>query len=221
VILRPSSTGTEKGLLYRSWVEERRAHVERISDGRLGYVHIVDMSANSLEQLYIDLDEQNHGREGVVIDIRNNNGGFIHPYALDVFARRPFLTMTNRGRAPAPARTQLGQRALEKPTVLVTNQHSLSDAEDFSEGYRTMELGTIVGEPTSGWIIYTSNVPLVDGTVMRLPFIRIQGADGGDMELHPRPVDILVQRPLGETDTGRDVQLDRAVEELLRSLGNR
>lgn len=215
VVVRPVSTGTEKGLLYRAWVEDRRAYVERVSNGRLGYVHMPDMSQTSLTQLYLDLDEQNHGREGVVIDIRNNNGGFVHAYALDVFSRQPYLTMTNRGREPAPARTQLGQRALEKPTILVTNQHSLSDAEDFSEGYRAMGLGKIVGEPTSGWIIYTSNLPLVDGTVMRLPFIRIQGADGQDMELHPRPVDILVRRPVGESYTGRDSQLDRAVAELL------
>lgn len=221
VAVRPVNTGTEKGLLYRAWVEERRAYVERVSNGRLGYVHIVDMSQGSLNQLYLDLDEQNHAREGVVVDIRNNNGGFIHPYVLDVFSRRPFLTMTNRGRQPAPGRTQLGQRALEKPTILVTNQHSLSDAEDMSEGYRTLGLGRIVGEPTSGWIIYTSNLTLVDGTGMRMPFIRIQAADGTDMELHPRPVDVHVQRPLGETYTGRDVQLDRAVEELLRGIGNR
>lgn len=215
VVVRPVSTGTEKGLLYRAWVEDRRAYVERISNGRLGYVHMPDMSQNSLNQLYLDLDEQNHGREGVVIDIRNNNGGFVHPYALDVFTRQPFLTMTPRGRAPAPARTMLGQRSLEKPTVLVTNQHSLSDAEDFTEGYRAMGLGKVVGEPTSGWIIFTSNLPLVDGTVIRLPSSRIQGADGGDMELHPRPVDIPVRRPVGESYTGRDRQLDRAVEALL------
>lgn len=216
VVVRPVSTGAEKGLLYRGWVEDRRAYVERVSNGRLGYVHMPDMSQNSLNQLYLDLDEANHGREGVVIDIRNNNGGFVHPYALDVFSRQPFLTMTPRGRAPAPARTMLGQRALEKPTVLVTNQHSLSDAEDFTEGYRTMGLGKVVGEPTSGWIIFTSNLPLVDGTVIRLPSSRIQGADGGDMELNPRPVDIPVRRPVGESYTSRDAQLDAAVAELLR-----
>lgn len=221
VVVRPVNTGTEKGLLYRAWVEDRRAYVERISNGRLGYVHLVDMSQGSLDQLYLDLDEQNHGREGVVIDIRNNNGGFIHPYVLDVFARRPFLTMTNRGRQPAPGRTQLGQRALEKPTILVTNQHSLSDAEDMAEGYRALGLGKIVGEPTSGWIIYTSNLSLVDGTTIRLPFIRIQAADGSDMERRPRPVDILVQRPVGESYSGRDIQLERAVEELVRGIGSR
>lgn len=218
VVVRPVNTGTEKGLHYRAWVEERRAYVERISDGRLGYVHMPDMSAGALAQLSIDLDEENHGRDGVVIDIRNNNGGFVHAYALDIFARRPYLTMTNRGREPAPARTQLGQRALEKPTVLVTNQHSLSDAEDFTEGYRAMGLGPVIGEPTSGWIIYTSNVPLVDGTVLRLPFIRVQGADGEDMERAPRPVDISVRRMAGESYSGRDRQLEQAVEELLRRL---
>ncbi len=57
----------------------------------------------------------------------------------------------------------LGQRALERPTILVTNQHSLSDAEDFTEGYRTLKLGKVVGEPTSGWIIYTGSPTLVDG----------------------------------------------------------
>ena len=54
----------------------------------------------------------------------------------------------------------LGQRALERPTILVTNQHSLSDAEDFTEGYRTLKLGKVVGEPTSGWIIYTGSATL-------------------------------------------------------------
>lgn len=54
-----------------------------------------------------------------------------------------------------------GQRSLERPTILVINQHSLSDAEDFTEGYRTLKLGKIVGEPTSGWIIYTGSQTLL------------------------------------------------------------
>ena len=75
-----------------------------------------------------------------------------------------------RGRAHA-----LGQRALERPTVLVTNKHSLCDAEDFTEGYRAMKLGKVVGEPTAGWIIFTSNRTLLDGTTVRMPFARITG----------------------------------------------
>jgi C-terminal processing protease CtpA/Prc len=180
-----------------------------------------DMSDVSLAQLYVDLDAENQGREGVVIDLRNNNGGFVNAYALDVFARRPYLTMTSRGQGPAPARAQLGQRALERPTVLVTNQHSLSDAEDFTEGYRALGLGKVVGEPTAGWIIFTWNVGLVDGSTLRLPRSLIRGADGTNMELKPRPVDVRVERPVGESYTGRDSQLDAAVRTLLEQIGTR
>ena len=218
-IVRPVSSTVAGGLLYRQWITSQRAYVDRISGGRLGYVHIADMSSESLDQLYLDLDAQNQGKEGVVVDVRNNNGGFVNGYVLDVFARRNYLTMTSRGQSPVPSRQALGQRALGLPTVLLTNESSLSDAEDFTEGYRALKLGKVVGVPTAGWIIYTSNVPLVDGSVVRVPSTRIQGAAGDDMELHPRPVDVTVERPLGDTLQGKDTQLDAAVAELLKGLG--
>jgi C-terminal processing protease CtpA/Prc len=117
-------------------------------------------------------------------------------------------------------RSIVGQRALEKPTALVTNMHSLSDAEDFTEGYRALKLGPVVGEPTAGWIIFTSDVGLVDGsTSVRMPFERITDENGKDMEMHPRPVDVLVVRPIGESYEGKDSQLDVAVAELIKRLG--
>ena len=215
VDVRPVNTATEKGLRYRKWVEERRDYVERASGGRLGYVHMYDMGSASLAQLYVDLDAENQSKEGVVVDVRHNDGGFVNVYAIDVLARRSYLRMTPRGFNAAPARAVLGQRALELPTVLVTDQYSLSDAEDFAEGYRSLRLGKVVGEPTAGWIIYTSNVTLIDGTVFRLPFIRVETAEGVNMERNPRPVDVPVTRPFGESYTGKDSQLDAAVRELL------
>ena len=221
VIVRPVSMQTEKGLLYREWVEWNRAYVNKLSDGRLGYAHMIDMSEGSLRRLYLDLDADNRSKDGVVIDVRNNNGGFVNAYALDVLARRGYMMMTPRGLPTAPARSVLGQRALELPTILVTNQHSLSDAEDFTEGYRSLKLGTVVGEPTSGWIIYTGSATLVDGSSMRMPATRITTLDGTNMELNPRPVDVAVTRPIGEGLLGKDSQLETAVRELLRQLGAR
>ncbi len=215
VPLRPIALTAERQLVYDHWVDSRRDYVERVSNGKLAYVHMPDMSDTSLSRLYLDLDEDAHAKKGVVIDIRNNNGGFVNAYALDVFSRRHYLNMTPRGASTAPARSQLGQRAIELPSVLVVNQHSLSDAEDFTEGYRAMKLGKIVGEPTAGWIIYTSGVTLVDGTSFRLPFVRITTASGENMERNPRPVDIPVSNPLGAQN---DAQLDAAVKELLSSI---
>jgi tricorn protease len=221
VVVRPVNGNTERALLYRRWVEDNRALVARLSNGRLGYVHMADMGTGALTQLYLDLDAENQKRDGVVVDVRNNNGGFVNVYAIDVLARRSYFTMTPRGFSTSPSRTVLGQRALELPTILVTNRHTLSDGEDFTEGYRSSHLGKVVGEPTAGWIIYTSGVQLIDGSNLRLPYDRITANDGTVMEMHPRPVDLSVDKPVGESYLGRDSQLEAAVKELLKELGNR
>lgn len=219
VVVKPVNQTTEKGLRYRQWVEQRRDYVTKASGGRLGYVHMYDMSETALAQLMIDLDAENQSREGAVIDVRNNNGGFVNVYAIDVLSRHGYFNMVRRGFEAVSSRSLLGQRALERPTILVTNQHSLSDAEDFTEGYRTLKLGKVVGEPTAGWIIYTGSVPLIDGSNLRMPSFKIFGSDGTPMEMHPRPVDVTVTRPVGESYTGKDVQLDTAVSELLKQIG--
>ena len=221
VIVKPVDQNTEKGLRYGQWVEQKREYVAKASGGRLGYVHMFDMSANSLSRLHMDLDAENHSRDGVVVDVRNNNGGFVNVYAIDVFARRGYFNMLSRGFPSVSSRTVLGQRALELPTILVTNQHSLSDAEDFTEGYRTLKLGKVVGEPTAGWIIYTGGITLVDGSVLRMPSTKIFASDGTPMEMHPRPVDVPVTRPVGESYSGKDIQLDTAVSELLKQIGSK
>jgi tricorn protease len=219
VELLATSTGAEGQLIYRNWVESRRAYVDSISGGRLGYVHIASMSEGALDQLIFDLDQLNHTKEGVVVDVRHNNGGFVNVYAIDILARRNYFTMQGRASdVEAPSRVRLGQRALLAPTVLVTNQHTLSDGEDFTEGYRTLGLGSVVGEPTAGWIIFTGSRTLVDGTAVRMPGTRIRDLQGREMELVPRPVDVEVERPAGEEYLGRDSQLDRAVETLLGEL---
>jgi tricorn protease len=219
VMVKPTDQATEKALRYRQWIAEKREYVLKASNGRLGYVHMFDMSAGALSQLHVDLDADNHARDGVVVDVRNNNGGFVNVYAIDVFARRGYFNMLPRGYPSVSSRTLLGQRALERPTILVTNQHSLSDAEDFTEGYRTLKLGKVVGEPTAGWIIYTGGITLVDGSVLRMPATKIFASDGTPMEMHPRPVDVAVKRAVGESYSGKDAQLDTAVAELLKQLG--
>jgi C-terminal processing protease CtpA/Prc len=99
--------------------------------------------------------------------------------------------------------------------VLVTNQRSLSDAENFTEGYRALGLGKVVGEPTAGWIIFTGSQTLLDGGSIRVPSTRITTAEGENMEMNPRPVDVPVARPMGESYQGKDSQLEAAVKVLL------
>ena len=131
------------------------------------------------------------------------------PAAIEGSIKRGDVLLAVNGQA-------LGQRALGLPTVLVVNESSLSDAEDVTEGYRALGLGKVVGFATAGRIIFTGGRELIDGSVVRVPGARIQTTSGEDMEGRPRPVDITVERSLGESETGRDAQLEVAVAVLLK-----
>lgn len=218
VEIKPIDTHTLGVLAYDGWAARNRAYIAKVSGGRLGYVHPPDMSEASLHRLYRDLDAQNMTREGVVVDVRNNFGGFVNAYALDVLARKPYLNFprlrprATRAQHPGPARAGTADGAGH-------HRATLSDGEDFTEGNRELGLGKVVGEPTAGWIIHTTNQKLIDGATVRLPFITITTRDGQPIKLHPRPVDVAVSRPLGEAYQGRDSDLDAAVRTLPQQLG--
>jgi C-terminal processing protease CtpA/Prc len=217
VVVQPISGGAERTLLYRDWIESNRAYVDKISNGKLGYVHIRDMSENRAApaRARSGRRQSSQGRRG---GRRASQQRRIRERVRDRRAGAARLPHDDAARpARIPARTSLGQRSLELPTILVTNQHSLSDAEDFTEGYRQLKLGKVVGEPTAGWIIFTGSATLIDGTSIRMPGTRITSNDGQTMELNPRPVDMPVSRPIGESYTGRTATERRA--ELLRRSG--
>lgn len=107
------------------------------------------------------------------------------------------------------------QRTYDKPTILVVNEGSQSDAENFTEGYRRLGLGKVVGVPTAGSVIYTRNIKAVDGSIARIPFMRVDDIDGNSLERAPRSVDVLVRQPLGTEAEVTDPQLAAAVRELV------
>lgn len=219
VSVRPVVSFDDNTLRYRAWVEERRAMVTRQSGGRLGYVHIFNMGGAAPAQFNLTLDAENQQKDGVVLDVRNNGGGSTNGHVLDFLMRKSYVEMVLRGVPAVSGRYLLGQRTLQAPTILITNQGTVSDAENFTEGYRVLKLGKIVGEPTAGADIYTTTGIMVDGSFMRIPYMRSAQLDLAALELVPRSVDVPIDRPMGESYTGRDVQLETAVNELIAQLG--
>ncbi|HEU4328862.1 MAG TPA: S41 family peptidase, partial [Roseiflexaceae bacterium] len=190
VAVRPVSAGMYNMLRYRAWVYANEAYVHRVSGGRLGYVHIRAMSYDAFQQFLADLDAEAHGKAGVVIDVRFNGGGHIATFILDVLARRSVLLSGFRNRPSADAAHISGNRVLNKPTVLVINEHSSSNTEMLTESYRRMGLGTVVGRPTAGAVIWTFEYSLIDGTRFRLPRFKVATPEGEDLEGTGRPPDV-------------------------------
>ncbi len=218
VELRPVSADQYEWLCYRAWVLENEELVHRISGGRLGYVHVRKMSYDAYQQFLADLDVETHSKAGVVVDVRFNSGGHTATFILDVLARRSVLTSAFRDRSAADSSHIFGNRVLNKPTVLVTNELSLSNTETFSEAYRRQGLGAVVGRPTGGAVIGTFNRRLIDGSYFRLPQLRVTTPEGEELEGYGRPVDIDVRLGLGEWMRGRDAQLEAAVRVLLATI---
>jgi tricorn protease len=210
----------ERDLLYEDWVRQRRAYVENASGGRLGYVHLYNMSPNTMSQLAVDLDSAAYSRKGLVIDIRNNYGGALDGHVLDVFSRKLFLKNVYREQEAMWQRHWYGQQAIQLPTVLVTNRHTVSDGECFVEGYRAEALGRVVGERTAGWVVSSGGGGLVDGSSITIPAGKTIALDGTDLERHPRPVDLEVIQAPGESLSGRESQLDAAIKLLLKQTGS-
>jgi tricorn protease len=219
VAVRPTDSGTHDRLSYREWVRRNAAYVERESGGRLGYVHVRAMSFEYYSQLLVDLDAQQHGRDGVLVDVRFNPGGYVAPFILDLLLRRSYDRSVYRGEYATSSVNLAGGRILDRPTIVLINEHSGSNAEMFTEGYRTLGLGKVVGKPTAGAVIWTWGWQLLDGSSFRLPRIAVETLGGENLEGIGRAVDFDVDRPLGEWERGRDRQLDEAVRRLLEQIG--
>jgi tricorn protease len=216
--VRPISADQYDDLRYRAWVYTNEAYVHHMSGGRLGYVHIREMSYDAYQQFLADLDAETHSKEGVVVDVRFNGGGHIATFILDVLARRSMLLSAFRDRPLADAGHLAGNRVLNKPTVLVINESCFSNTEMFAEGYRRLGLGKTVGRPTAGAVIWTYGHPLLDGNYIRLPYLKVATPEGEDLEGKGRAVDVDVSLPMGEPARGKDHQLDAAVATLLAQI---
>jgi C-terminal processing protease CtpA/Prc len=218
VAIRPISADQYDDLRYRDWVYTNEAYVHRVSGGRLGYVHIREMSYRAYQQFLADLDTETHGQQGVVLDVRFNSGGHTATFILDVLARQSVLLSAFRDRPSTDAGHLAGNRVLNKPTVLVINERCFSNTEMFTEGYRRLRLGKVVGRPTGGAVIWTFGMRLLDGMHLSVPRFKVATPEGEDLEGTGRPVDLDVPLPIGATARGSDPQLDAAVAALLVQL---
>ncbi|MEO7912522.1 MAG: S41 family peptidase [Roseiflexaceae bacterium] len=216
--IRPISADQYDALRYRDWVYTNKAYVHRVSSGRLGYVHIREMSYRAYQQFLSDLDTETHGKQGVVLDVRFNGGGHTATFILDVLARQSVLLSAFRDHPSTDAGHLAGNRVLNKPTVLVINERCFSNTEMFTEGYRRLRLGKVVGRPTGGAVIWTFSMRLLDGMHVSVPRFKVATPEGEDLEGTGRAVDLDVPLPLGATARGSDPQLDAAVTTLLAQI---
>jgi len=201
--------------LYDEWIDNNRKRITEKSKGRIAYSCMKNMGTGELDKFIIDMTQELTGKDGLILDIRYNTGGNVHDEVLKFLSQRSYLQWKYREGKMAP---QGNFTPADKPIILLTNEQSLSDAEMTANGFKTLKLGKIVGNETYHWIIFTSGAGLVDGSFIRLPSWGCYTLDGKDLEATGVQPDIKVINTFEDKINGKDPQLDRAVEEILKSM---
>ena len=206
----------ERSLRYLAEVEANRRKVSEMTDGRVGYLHIPDMGAQGIQE-FVKWFYGQVRKEGLVIDVRGNGGGNVSQMLIERLGRRVLGTSFARtydtpGTYPAVA--------FHGHLVCILDEDSASDGDIFPYRFREAGLGPLIGKRSWGGVIgITSHGPLLDGGSVNVPQFGTNGADGSwvveNVGVEP---DIEVENDPRSVIAGRDPQLERAVEEVLRMM---
>lgn len=219
VTVKPLKSETD--LVYHTWVEERRRRVTSQSDGRIGYIHIPDMSSNGIREFIKSYYGQIR-KDGLIVDIRGNTGGNISQMVLERLLRPHYSNGYVTGEAHA--RTYPwggGAEVFTGQLIVIANERTLSDGDTFAWTFKQTGSGSIVGRRTKGGTVgigFTGT--LLDGGDVRVPQFALADTEGNwIVEGRGVDPDIDVENdPVSEL-TDQDLQLGAAIDTLMGSLG--
>jgi tricorn protease len=204
-------------LRYSDWEEERRAKVLAAGNGRIGYLHLRAMQADDIatfaREFYAQFD-----REGLIIDVRRNNGGNIDSWVIEKLLRRAWAYWQPRqGKRRGPNM----QQSFRGHLAVLIDEQTYSDGETFAAGIKALKLAPLIGRRTAGAGVWLNDDNrLVDRGMARVAQDAQFATDTGEWLIEGKGVepDIEIENPPNATFKGGDAQLDAAVKLLLDRL---
>ena len=211
VIVKPISNAREADLRYGDWEVSRRQRVEDQGKGAIGYLHLRAMGSENISEWAREFYPV-FNRPGLIIDVRNNRGGNIDSWILGRLLRKAWFYWQPRAGQP----TWNMQYAFRGHVVVICNERTASDGEAFTEGFKRLGLGKVIGTRTWGGEIWLSAQRwLVDSGMASAAEIGVYGPEGAWLiEGHGVDPDVVVDNLPHETFDGRDAQLEAAIREL-------
>lgn len=218
-VIKPISLREEQDLLYERFVDREAKLVEKLSGGRVGYVHVQGMNDPSYRRFYRDTLGKNGDKEALIVDTRGNGGGWLHDNLASFLSGKPYLYFQPRNKEVG----QLGNEPLQRwsrPSVVLQNEENYSDAHVFPYIYQHLGIGKLIGSPVAGTGTAVWWERQMDGeTVFGIPQVGMVTEDGKYLENLDLVPDVLVKNDPESVNRGEDKQLAKAVEVLLQELG--
>ncbi|MEF9986866.1 MAG: S41 family peptidase [Bacteroidales bacterium] len=204
--------GEENGLLYQRWVKRCRDTVEKLSGGKIGYIHIKGMDSPSFRTLYSELLGRNRDKEAVVIDTRHNGGGWLHDDVVTLLGGKEYQKFMPRGQF-------IGKDPYNKwtkPSCMLICEDNYSNAHGTPWVYKTLGIGKLIGAPVPGTMTAVWWETQIDPSlVFGIPQIGCMDMNGKYLENVELEPDILILNKPQEVMNGKDMQLEKAVMSLM------
>ncbi len=217
ITVQPISLRKLRTLLYNRFVKMNEKEVEQKSQGKLGYVHIPGMSDGPYRSIYDDMMGKYFDRDGVIVDTRFNGGGDLVADLAMFFTGEGFITYATAAKVVGGEPTS----RWTKPTLAMFNESNYSDGHCFAQGYTDLEIGKTVGMPVPGTCSFAGWEGLPNGSRWGVVPVSAKDKAGRWMENLQTEPSIKVKNWPGVIDTGRDQQLERAIDEMLQDTQNK
>lgn len=214
ITVKPISLGAENRLLYNRWVKINEKQVEKESNGQLGYVHIPGMGDGPYRSIYQDMMGKYLDRKGVIVDTRFNGGGDLVADLAMFFTGVPFITYATEAKVVGGEPTS----RWTKPTLSIFNESMYSDGHCYAQGYTDLKIGKTVGMPVPGTCSFAGWEGLPNGSFWGVVPVSAKNIDGKWMENLQTEPTIKVKNMPGIIDRGRDQQLERSIQEMLKDV---
>ena len=213
IIVKP--VANESALLYRRWVRKCEETVERLSGGKVGYVHVEGMDSESFREVYSKALGKYRNCDALIVDTRHNGGGWLHDDLVTLLGGKAYVEWRPRGK-------YIGTEPYSKwnkPSCVLVGEDNYSDASGFPFAYRKLGLGKIIGMPVPGtmtavWWETQINPSIVFGIPQVGGWIPDEQRYMENYQLEP---DIRVANDPASELAGRDLQLEAAVAEMLKA----
>ncbi len=213
-IVKSCSFMKARELIGAANVKEKRRRVHKASNGKFGYLHVRKMNYDTFWPFQHEVFSEGYGKEGLLIDVRGNTGGFTADRMLQILLGGDHSRAVTRTRGAGYLFGYWGRPVWSKPIVVLCDENTFSNGEIFSHAIKTLKRGKLVGRETGGGVIATTDRPLLDMGTFRDAHKGWFLLDGTDMEHHGAKPDFEVDLTPADVDAGRDPQLDKAIEVL-------
>jgi len=213
--VKPISRLAMSNLIYDRWVKRNAEMVDKLSHGRLGYVHLQAMNDNSFREIYNDLLGKYNEKDGIVIDTRYNGGGRLHEDIEVLFTGKKYFSQVMRGKEAC----DMPSRRWNKPSIMLICEANYSNAHGTPYVYKHVGIGDLVGMPVPGTMSSVWWETLQDKTmVFGIPVVGMRDNDGNYLENQQLEPDYKVALTPELVQQGRDQQIEKAVEVLLKQV---